>query len=32
MSRIALLTEEKPAVGVISTSVYKISLTAWFGI
>ena len=32
MSRIALPTEEQYAVGLATTSVYKISLSAWFGI
>ena len=32
MSRIALLPEEQPAVFLPTTSVYKIGLSAWFGI
>ena len=32
MSRIVLLTEEQPAVCLAITSVYKIGLSAWFGI
>ena len=31
-SRIALLTEQQPAVSLATTSVYKIGLSAWFGI
>ena len=32
MSKIALLTEEQPAVCLATTSVCKIGLSAWFGI
>ena len=32
MYRIALLTEEQPAVCLATTSVYKITLPAWFEI
>ena len=32
MSRIALLTKEQPVVCLATTSVYKIGLSAWFGI